>query len=226
MAISYDSVVPWGRSLEEYIDMFALTGEDMKRTILGCGDGPAAFNSAMTGQGGRVTSVDPVYSLSKGQIEKRIEETFETVLAEVTKGADLFVWDKITSPEEMGRIRMAAMQDFLADYERGKTAGRYVEAALPELPFADGQFSLALCSHFLFLYSANLDLEFHLNGIDELCRVAEEVRIFPILDLNCNVSPHLEPVREHLVARGLQSEIVKVDYEFQRGGHSLLRIWR
>lgn len=35
---------PWGRSLEEYQDMFQLSKEDLKSKILGCGDGPSSFN--------------------------------------------------------------------------------------------------------------------------------------------------------------------------------------
>ncbi len=46
-----------------------------------------------------------------------------------------FVWDHIASVEELGRIRMNAMNDFLSDYTEGKKQGRYIEAALPVLPF-------------------------------------------------------------------------------------------
>ena len=35
-----DKVVPWGRSFDEYRRMFALTEIDLRRTIVGCGDGP------------------------------------------------------------------------------------------------------------------------------------------------------------------------------------------
>ena len=43
----------------------------------------------------------------------------------------------------------------------GRADGRYVEAELPTLPFADRSFDLALCSHLLFLYSVQLGEEFH-----------------------------------------------------------------
>jgi len=74
---------------------------------------------------------------------------------------------------------MAAMDEFLEDYGRGKAQGRYVDAELPTLPCADSSFDLALCSHFLFLYSSQLGETFHQQAIVELCRVAREVRIFP-----------------------------------------------
>jgi len=80
---------------------------------------------------------------------------------------------------------MAAMQAFLDDYELGKRQGRYVNAELPTLPFENGTFHLALCSHFLFLYSTQLGEAFHRAAIHEMCRVAVEVRIFPLLALGC-----------------------------------------
>ena len=51
-----DKVVPWGRSFDEYRRMFALTDADLRGRILGCGDGPAAFNAEATRLGMRVTS--------------------------------------------------------------------------------------------------------------------------------------------------------------------------
>lgn len=39
MAFTLDKVVPWGRSYDEYVAMFALSSDDLRRRILGCGDG-------------------------------------------------------------------------------------------------------------------------------------------------------------------------------------------
>ena len=78
------------------------------------------------------------------------------------------------------------MRAFLDDYVRGRTQGRYLAASLPDLPFGGGQFDLALCSHFLFLYTDQLSCAFHRQAVRELCRVAREVRIFPLLDLGRN----------------------------------------
>ena len=43
MPFTLDSVVPWGRSFEEYTRMFVLSNEDLKQRILGWSDGPASF---------------------------------------------------------------------------------------------------------------------------------------------------------------------------------------
>ena len=59
MSLTYETVVPWGRSFDEYRRMFDLSAQDLELRILGCGDGPAAFNASMRQRGGRVVSCDP-----------------------------------------------------------------------------------------------------------------------------------------------------------------------
>ncbi len=60
MAFKLDSVVPWGRTMDEYREMFLLAEEDMKKKIAGFGDGPACFNAEATRIGTDVTSYDPI----------------------------------------------------------------------------------------------------------------------------------------------------------------------
>ncbi len=222
MSFTLDQVVPWGRSFDEYVAMFALSPADLRRRILGCGDGPAAFNAAATKQGGGVVSVDPIYEFSLEQLRERIDAIFDSVLAETERNKDEFVWQRIKSVEELGGLRRAAMNDFLGDYEMGTKEHRYVAGELPGLPFMDGTFELALCSHFLFLYSEHRDLDFHIESIKELCRVAEEVRIFPLYELGARPSRHLRQVVEACAQLELQPQIVAVDYEFQKGANRML----
>src|SRR5712692_5664149 len=152
-----DAVIPWGRSFDEYQRMFALGGADLASRILGCADGPAGFNAEATRRGMRVTSCDPLYRCDAGQIRQRIDATFDTVVEQTRRNADEFVWDAaIRSVDDLSRIRMDAMELFLADYKSGRRQDRYIDAGLPALPFADQRFDLALCSHFLFLYTKQL----------------------------------------------------------------------
>jgi SAM-dependent methyltransferase len=221
-----EQVVPWGRSFDEYQRMFALTEDDLRGTILGCGDGPASFNAEATRRSVRITSCDPVYQFDVGQLRQRIEETSGEVLAQTLRNADEFVWTSITSVDALKSIRMAAMETFLQDFTRGKLEGRYVDASLPELPFDDDAFDLALSSHFLFLYTTQLGEAFHRVAIREMCRVAREVRIFPVLALGGMRSSLVGPVMDDLGARGFDVVIEQVPYEFQRGGREMLRISR
>ena len=219
-----DQIVPWGRSFAEYERMFALTADDLQGRILGCADGPAGFNAEATRRGFRVISCDPLYRFSAADILARMVEARGEVLDQARRNYDLFVWKEIASVEELGRVRWQAMQTFLADYETGKRAERYIDAALPNLPFSDHAFELALSSHLLFLYTDHLSLEFHCQAMMEMCRVAREVRLFPLLTLAGNRSSLVEPVRHAAELAGYTAVIEKVPYEFHRGGNEMLRI--
>jgi hypothetical protein len=219
-----DQVVPWGRSFDEYRAMFALSEADLRLRILGCADGPASFNAEATRRGSKVVSCDPLYRWETAQIRHRIEVTSAQVLEQTRRNREEFVWDIIRSVEELGRIRAAAMEVFLDDYGLGKVEGRYIEAELPALPLSDASFDLALCSHFLFLYSNHLDESFHVMAIRELCRVAAEVRIFPLLALGGLPSPHISHAVRTIRDSGYYASVESVAYEFQRGGNQMLRI--
>lgn len=222
MALTLEKIVPWGRTFEEYVAMFDLTEADLKRPILGCGDGPAVFNAELTRRGGRVVSADPLYALNATQIRRRIKETYESVIAQMSENKAGYVWTTISSVEELGQRRRSAMDTFLASYEDGKRAGRYVQGELPALPFDDRSFDIALSSHFLFLYSGHLTLEFHLEALSEMLRIAHEARVFPLLSLDGTPSPFLPFVVKYLSSQGFAVETRRVPYEFQRGANEML----
>lgn len=222
MSFTLFEVVPWGRSYDEYVSMFSLSSQDLRRNIVGCSDGPASFNSILTSKGGSIVSVDPLYAFSTKEIKKRIEETYDVVLDQTRKNRSEFVWGSISSVEELGRIRMSAMEEFLKDFDKGKSDGRYIKGSLPKLPFKNKEFDIALCSHFLFLYSDRLSEKFHIDSIKELCRVASQVRIFPLMELGAKKSRHLAPIISKLKEKNYQIDIKKVAYEFQKGGNELM----
>lgn len=222
MGFTLEKVVPWGRSYEEYISMFFLSGTELEKRILGCGDGPAGFNAELTRRGGQVVSVDPLYKFSAEEIKVRLDETYETVLNQTRQNQDEFIWTYIKNPYELGKVRMEAMHQFLSDYQNGKR--RYVVGELPSLDFSDKEFDVALCSHLLFLYGEHFSTDFHIKSIIELCRVAYDVRVFPLLELGARKSRHLGKVIERLRDQGYECAVVKVSYEFQKGGNEMLRV--
>ena len=227
MTVKLEHVVPWGRSMWEYVHMFDLPETDLAtQKILGVGDGPASFNSEMHQLGRRVVSCDPIYLFSAQQIRSRVEATHDRMVEFTRQHRETFTWRHLTSPEHMGEVRLSVMERFLADYAAGVRDGRYVAASLPRLPFADATFDLALCSHLLFLYTEQLSCAFHVEGVIEMARVAREVRIFPLLMLGNAPSPHVPAVREELGRRGFAHEVRKVPYEFQKGGDEMLVVRR
>lgn len=219
-------VLPWGRNRAEYMAFFDLGALDAGTRILDCAGGPASFNAEMTAAGFQVTSVDPLYRFSADEIAGRVEETRVQMIAGLRAAEQRFVFTWHGSIERHEAIRLAAVEIFLEDFGTGKQEGRYRAAALPDLPFDNSAFDVALSSHFLFLYSDHFDADEHVTNIAEMMRVATEARIFPLLDLDGEPSRHVAPVREALAARGYDTEIRPVDYEFQKGGNEMLRVIR
>jgi hypothetical protein len=83
---------------------------------------------------------------------------------------------------------------------------------------------LILCSHFLLLYSEQLDWEFHLQAVTGLLEYGKELRIFPLLTLRFDRSPYIDPLREYLEKLGYHTKIVPVEYELQPGENEILVI--
>ncbi len=219
-----DQVVPFGRSFDEYVRMFALDAVDLDKSILSVADGPASFNAEGSAKGGRVQSCDPLYAFGADEIRDRFYAVLENIITQVENTPDSWVWSYHKSPADLKKNRIEVTERFYADYEAGKAEGRYTFGELPSLGYEADSFDLSLCSHFLFLYSDRLDLDFHRDAIAEMLRISPEARIFPLLTLDQQKSPHLLPIIEHLQSAGYQCEIEKVAYELQPGGNEMLRI--
>jgi SAM-dependent methyltransferase len=226
MPLQLDHIAPWGRLRREYELMFDLSAKDISGGILDCGAGPSSFTAEMAAEGMRAIAVDPIYRFSGEQIQARFEAAKDAILSGVLAAPGDWVWDFHKNPDGLLANRRAALNKFLADYENGLRHERYIAAELPSLPFRDASFGLAVCSHLLFLYSDFLDKSFHLKAIRELCRVASEARIFPLLTRKGGKSPHLASVVSTLKAEGFKAEIVRVNYEFLRGANEMLRVCR
>ena len=220
--VRLSQVVPWGRSLAEYEGMFALSRRDLTKNILGCADGPASFNAEMTSRGHQVVSCDPIYVFSARELRRRFDETYATMMGQMPAKRGNFVWGTIPTIEALGEMRQTAMEVFIRDFTCSRRGNRYVASALPRLAFADKAFDLGLCSNFLFLYSEHMSYAFHSEALHEPCRVAHEVRVFPLLDLNGRLSPHLDPALRSLRRAGLSAKVQTVPNEFVKGANEML----
>jgi SAM-dependent methyltransferase len=220
-----DGVVPWGRRFDEYEAFFGLADVPAGASILDAGGGPASFAAEAAARGLDVTAADPIYGVDGEAIRRRFEETAPAMREGMRRAAYRFKWNFYGSEGAVHRRRREALELFLADFERHR-GSRYVEAALPDLPFVDNAYDLALSSHFLFLYGDELDCNFHVAAVRELARVAREVRIFPLINLDGRPSSHLPMVMAELGASGFFPELVTVPFEFQIGATQMLRVRR
>ena len=223
MAFTLNHVVPWGRNLQEYRQMFQLDDTCILKKIADFGGGPSSFNCEADKLGYSVTSFDPIYQFSKEALEQRIEEVRVTVMQQMKENMNNYVWTNIKSLEELERIRMSAMQLFLSDYQKGLQEKRYVYHELPEkLPYMDDTFDIGLSSHFLLMYTS-LGFDFHIKAMTEMLRVCKEIRIFPIVDLDANKTELIKNVIDYF-QKDYSVEIRQTTYEFQKDGNKLLVI--
>ena len=224
MVMKLEKVVPFGRSLDEYSQMFNLSSEDLQKRILGVGDGPASFNAEGTIEKYQITSIDPIYQFDGAEIKQRFDAVVDRIINQVIATPNNWVWNYHKNPQDLKANRIKALETFLADYKQGKQENRYLAQELPHLDFADRSYDLALCSHFLFLYSEHYDRNFHVASIQEILRVSQEVRIFPLLTLMQETSPYLDFVIGKFSKMGYFTFIQKVSYELQLGANQMLVI--
>lgn len=211
-----------GRNLFEYTRMFSLSADELQSLIVDCASGPSSFNCELTKHGGHVTSCDPIYALSRFEVEQIIFKMHKLFVEELSKihrhhGSEVF-----KAHNDMYNLRLSAMKVFLDDFEKGKGEKRYISTELPNLTFSSNQFQIALCSHFLFTYTTLLTLRFHLDSIREMARVASEVRIYPVFSVDGKQSDYLETIIETLTKENYLAQLKTVDYEIQKGANQML----
>lgn len=217
------AVPAWGRSAAEYEAFFALSDVPSSARVLDCGGGPSSFTAEWGGKGRLVVAVDPVYRFSGRSIEADFQSTSARMLKGAREAYARFIWDDYESPESVVRLRRDVLTTFLRDFRSAAATGRYVSGKLPDLPFRSKTFDLVLCSHLLFLYSAEFDTETHISYLRELLRVGREVRVYPLLDMAGNRSRHLDRTIQKMTDRA-DVEVVPVPFEFRRGDTNMLRL--
>lgn len=216
------AVLVSSRSLDEYRRMFALTDADLTGRILDCPGGAASLTAEVNAAGGTALACDPVYGGPVDRVRETALESLGRGYAYHQANPGEYVWTYFRDPDHYLESRTRSVELFAAD--RTAHPENYVHAALPTLPFADGQFDLVLCSHLLFSYADRLDREFHVAALRELARVGREVRVFPLVPMGMAENPELTPIRTALASAGLETTVQQVGYEFQRGGDAVMTI--
>lgn len=222
--VGIDGLTSVGYGIEDYVAMFGLTEAQLAMAILDCRAGACSFACEMVAKGHHVVATDPLYQNDVKSIEHRVDHALKDLEDRYTKSPDDFVLDESAFNQFLTQKKRNAQQ-FLNDFTQGKEEGRYMDCALPALPFEDEQFNLALVSHFLFTFSESLGVQAHVDAIEELTRVANEVRIFPLVCLEGGLSLHVGHAVSQLQSRGFGVEIRGVPFEWQKDGNAMLRVW-
>ncbi|EHL31657.1 hypothetical protein [Legionella drancourtii] len=218
-------LVLWGHSVDEYREMFDLSQKDMNSRILEYGCGPSAVNAQQVHEAHEAVSCDPLFVLDKDTLFSKAVMIFAQMADEVRQEQDQFDFSNVGGLDKLIEQRQQGMKQFFADYEQGKAEGRYYGVEDYHLPYPDFSFDFALSAHYLFADLEEQTVEFHLNVIRELARVAAEVRIFPLIDRKGNTSELLGPVLLQLQKENYGVEVREVDYHLHKAENAMLRIW-
>jgi hypothetical protein len=212
------------RPLAAYRDMFLLTDTDLRAgPVLDCPAGASPFGAQVRALGGAAISVDPAYHHPVRELVERARADVRRVVAWQRSNAAGFDWSYLGSPDAVGRLWEGAVDEFAADF--AADGERYVAAALPELPFPDGRFALAVSGFLLFAYPDLLDADAHLAALLELARVTRgEVRVFPVHATDGRPYPQLDAVRSEVERRGRRTELrtARASYSRAPDGNRML----
>lgn len=217
------------RSYQEYVDMFSFTEEVLsKGSILDVGAGASSFTAVLCGQGRDAIAVDPLYQMSHAAIEQKGEQEIEESTGKLAGIAHTLDWSYYGSLEKHRQNREAALVQFIQAFRADEPAKRkYVTGLLPDLPFADHQFSLVVGSHFLFLYEQQFDEKFHMDAIKEYLRVCKpggQIRLFPLVGLDRSPYSKLPQLMEEVHQLGHTASLRPTSFRFLVGATHYLEI--
>ncbi|WEG14509.1 SAM-dependent methyltransferase [Pullulanibacillus sp. KACC 23026] len=222
--LDLERIIFIGRTYEEYLDMFLLSGEELQgKRILDCPAGACSFTAVGNKSGLDITACDIAYYHSFEDLKNKGLQDINHAMENMEKAKSNYKWNYFNDIEDLRKHRLSALQDCANNME--KNSERYIPVTLPSLPFKDEEFDILLSAHFLFMYADRLNDQFHRETLNELLRVTkEEIRIFPLVDLEGRRYEPLDKTISFLVGIGCTVEEVKVPYEFQTNANSMLKI--
>lgn len=216
--------VLWGHHLAEYMEMFGLTDHLLKLKILEFASGPTTVNKELNQKGTYIRSYDPWFSTDFEGMQSRFLNHFQEQLKRVEKHPERFDFNKYGGIETFLHKRKQGVEEFFLDYPKGLKEERYCPFSPKKTPFSNSSFDLVLCSNYFFADIPEQDLNFHLQWIQELTRVANEVRIYPLTDQTGQVSQLLGPTLLALQQHSYQVAIEEVPFRLVPNSKAMLRI--
>lgn len=186
-------------TLQDYTELFDLNSEDLKKPLLELNAGFTHVNQELYQQGGTITSMHPLYHLAS--------EDLHTIML------------------NHYRITLEESSVFLHDYAQGKKEKRYQELNSLDFAFPHFNFHMALCHSVFFGYFENPLFKDSLPMIQALCKIAHEVRIYPVIDSTGKLPNELASLLQTLTQKNMGVEIKAVANSSHHQGHVILRVW-
>ncbi|MFI9365906.1 hypothetical protein ACIG5E_33380 [Kitasatospora sp. NPDC053057] len=212
-------VLVTSRPLDEYCALFGLTRARLAALpgpLLDCPGGAAGLAAEARELGCRVIAADPAYALPLPEVAARALAARAAMAVAMAARPELYPSPRPSRPNRPERyLRSWDRARRLFTEDAAAHPQRYVAAALPRLPFADGAFALTLSGYLLFAYPELFGPEHQLAALAELVRVTAadgEVRVQPLNDGRGRRCGHLDRLRYALGERRIASEVRRVPH--------------
>lgn len=223
MEIETVSAPNWIYDFSDYQQMYDLTQADFEKVILDFSAGISSFNAQACARGMQVISADPAYHLSETDMHSHARSVLHHTISQLEADPTRLQNHSVSMRQKIESLWEKTEATFLQDYAAGKLQARYQSIQLPTFPFATLQFQLALCTDYVFHHALSREKVHAI--LKELARVAEEVRIFPLLDSNGKMPAELGPLMLYFQQKNYGIEVREVPYHTLKGGNAMLRIW-
>jgi hypothetical protein len=219
------SELAWIYNLKNYKEMYDLKEEEFEYYILDFPAGLSSFNAEMLQMGyDNVISGDRLYQLEPEEMEQQAAKLLVNSEKYLRKHAKMLRKNEEKYIQKILHKWQQSVNIFIQDYRLGKKTNRYRFMDLPSLPFKEHEFKLALCSDLVF-HSETQEQGNHFQLVKELCRVAGEVRIFPLMNEKGEISNTIGPILLEMQNFHYGIEVREVAYEKNKGANAMLRIW-
>ncbi|MBB6446317.1 SAM-dependent methyltransferase [Bacillus benzoevorans] len=222
--LELERIIFIGRTYEEYLSMFSLSFDELKgKKILDCPAGACSFTAWGNQAGLDITACDIAYDHRIEDLKDKGKQDIGHTMEVMESAKGNYIWDFFRDIDGLRKHRLSALEDCTAHMRKHRS--RYVPVVLPVLPFENEKFDLLLSAHFLFMYADRLDYQYHIETLRELLRVTkDEIRIFPLIDLEGKRYEHLDKIIDYLTGLGCIVKEETVPYEFMINGNSMLKI--
>ncbi|RKE20543.1 class I SAM-dependent methyltransferase [Streptomyces sp. TLI_171] len=208
-------VLVTSRPLDEYCALFGLTRAALGRLtgpVLDCPGGAAGLAAEARELGCEVVAADPGYALGPHRLAALAAAGRDRMAEAIHREPARHLPARHRRPDKYLRSWDRARRLFAADAVARPE--RYIAAALPRLPFADGTFALTLSSYLLFAYPAVFAPADQLRALRELVRVTApggEVRVYPLHDHLSRPCPHLTELHAALRHHRIAARVLTTD---------------
>lgn len=216
--------VLWGHQFSDYQQMFDLTSDISSQRILEFACGPTMVNRELTTKGVNIHSCDPWFEANVDEMREKFESHFQHQIHRMQTHPDAFNLKKLGGLDTFVQQRQQGFNHFFEDYPQGFQQHRYVGVSQNRLPYSNHRFDMALCANFLFADLSLQDLDFHLHWIEELLRVAHDVRIYPLTNKYGKPSELLGPVLLALQQLGIQATVQDVPFRVVPESMAMLKL--